>query len=61
MKKNNKNIEQAKSTTFLGIIIDECLTWKDHIAQVAKKNISRASGIIAKIRHFVTRNTGKLI
>ena len=57
---NNKNIEQAKSTTFLGIIIDECLTWKDHIAKVAKK-IIRASGIIAKIRHFVTRNTGKLI
>jgi hypothetical protein len=28
---NNKNIEQAKSTTFLGIIIDECLTWKDQI------------------------------
>jgi hypothetical protein len=60
MKKNNKNMEQAKSTTFLGIIIDECLIWKDHIAQVAKKNI-RASGIIAKIKHFVTRNTGKLI
>jgi hypothetical protein len=25
------------------------------------KKIIRASGIIAKIRHFVTRNTGKLI
>jgi hypothetical protein len=24
-KPNNKNIEQAKSTTFLGIIIAECL------------------------------------
>ena len=23
---NGKNIEQVKSTTFLGIIIDECLT-----------------------------------
>ncbi len=34
---DNKNIEQAKSTTFLGII-DECLTWKVHIAQVAKKS-----------------------
>ncbi len=37
---DNKNIEQAKSTTFLGIIIDKCLTWKDHIAQVAKNHKS---------------------
>ena len=57
---NGKNIEQVKSTTFLGIIIDECLTWKDHIAKVAKK-IIRAAGIIAKIRHFINRNTLKLI
>jgi hypothetical protein len=34
---NGKNIEQVKTTTFLGIIIDECLTWKDHIAKVTKK------------------------
>ena len=27
---NNENI------TFLGIIIDECLTWKDHIVMVSK-------------------------
>ncbi len=57
---NGKYIEQVKCTTFLGIIIDECLTWKDHIAKVAKK-IIRAAGIIAKIRHFVNRNTLKLI
>jgi hypothetical protein len=27
---NDINVEQVKST-FLGIIIDECLTWNDHI------------------------------
>jgi hypothetical protein len=43
---NGENIEQVKSTNFLGIIIDECLTWNDHITKVAKK-IIRASGIIA--------------
>ena len=57
---NGKNIEQVKTTTFLGIIIDECLTWKDHIAKVTKK-IVRASGIIAKMRHFVNRNSLKVI
>ena len=34
---NNINIEHVKSTTFLGIIIDECLTWNNHISEVAKK------------------------
>ena len=34
---HGENIEQVKSTNFLGIIIDECLTWNDHIAKVAKK------------------------
>ena len=58
---NGKNIEQVKSTTFLGIIIDECLTWKDHIAIKVAKKIIRAAGIIAKIRHFVNQNTLKLI
>ena len=27
---NNMNIDQVKCTNFLGIIIDECLTWNDH-------------------------------
>ena len=49
-----------KSINFLGIIIDECLTWNNHIAKVAKK-IIRASGIISKMRHFVNRNGIKLI
>ena len=46
--------------TFLGIIIDECLTWNDHIAYIMKK-IIKASGIISKIRHYVNRNAMKLI
>ena len=36
------------------------MTWNDHITKVAKK-ISRASAIIAKIRHFLNRNALKLI
>ena len=51
---NDEDIQQVKNTTFLGIMIDECLTWSKHIAQVAKK-ITRASGIIAKIRYFLNR------
>ncbi len=28
---NNNNIKQVKNTTFLGIIIDEFLTWCNHL------------------------------
>ena len=52
---NDGDIKQVKNTIFLGIIIDECLTWSEHITQVVKK-ISRASGIIVNIRHFLSRN-----
>ena len=34
---NNGDIKQVKNTIFLGIIIDEFLTWSEHIAQVVKK------------------------
>ena len=57
---NDENMKQVKNTIFLGIFIDECLTWNEHIAQVTKK-IIRASGIIAKIRYFINRNTLKLV
>ena len=57
---NDIKIDQVKSTNFLGVIIDECLTWNEHITKVAKK-ISRASAIIAKIRHFLNKNALKLI
>jgi hypothetical protein len=28
---NNQNIEQVNQTTFLGVIIDENLTWNSHL------------------------------
>ena len=34
---NDGDIKQVKNTIFFGIIIDECLTWSEHIAQVVKK------------------------
>jgi hypothetical protein len=53
---NNDGIKQVKSTTFLGVVIDECLSWNDHIDSVAKK-IVKSAGTIAKIRHFTNLNT----
>jgi hypothetical protein len=35
---NNENIEQAKTTTFLGVVIDEHLTWSHHLDMITRKS-----------------------
>ena len=57
---NNEKIKQVKSTTFPGVVTDECLTWKDHIDLISKK-IMKASSIISRIHHFTNLNALKLI
>ena len=57
---NNDIIKQVSSVRFLGLIIDEGLTWKEHIDSVSK-NIIKSSGLIAKLRHYANKNSLKLI
>ena len=42
-------IHQVSSTKFLGVQIDEHLTWSDHIQSVADK-ISKTCGILSKLK-----------
>ena len=44
---SNCAIGQVKETMFLGVMLDEDFTWKQHIANVARQ-ISTAIGIIYK-------------
>lgn len=53
---NCQEIEQVKSTKFLGLYIDDELTWKHHINHVVKK-ISRMTSIIAKAGHYLSLET----
>ena len=39
-------------TKFLGVIIDENLTWKNHIDAISK-TISRNIGMLSKLNHYV--------
>ena len=57
---SNELIKQVKTTTFLGIAIDECLTWRDHLNLITKK-IIKCSAIISRIRHFTNLNSLKVI
>ena len=50
---NKKSIEQVKYVKYLGVLIDAQLTFRYHIDELNKK-ISRAIGILYKLRPFVT-------
>ena len=54
----NKNValECKEFVRYLGIIIDNNLSWKHHIDHVAIK-MSRTVGLIRKLRHFLPRHT----
>ena len=44
---DNNAIKRVKETVFLGVILDEHLSWKPHILSVSRK-ISKSTGIIYK-------------
>ena len=64
-KKNYKNISilfdksqlvQKQSITFLGVVIDENLSWKSHISYICKK-VSKSTGIIFGCRYYLYTKT----
>jgi hypothetical protein len=48
----NTSLQRVTSTKFLGVLIDENLTWKNHIGGISK-TISRNIGIINKLKFFM--------
>ena len=46
---DNNQIEQVSVFNFLGIILDENLSWKTHTKTIANK-ISRATGILYRLK-----------
>ena len=59
-KINGQRILPASSAKYLGIILDEHLTFEDHIKILLPK-LSRAIGILARVRHYVPYPTLKNI
>ena len=53
---NQKVIDRVTNTKFLGVIIDEKLTWSHHIKYI-KKKISKGIGIICKARKIFKMQT----
>jgi len=53
-------INQVSSTKFLGVIINENLTWSNHI-EVIKQKVRKSTGIICKIRYCLPQNVLHLL
>ena len=57
---NNNKIQQVQFIKFLGIIIDEHLTWDHHIRYITGK-IAKITGILCKARHKLNRTSLRML
>ena len=60
LKINNLSIERADYIQYLGVLLDDKLSWKYHLQKLHKK-LSNICGLIFKQRHYVPLSTCKLI
>ena len=60
LKMGNHIIERTKSYRYLGMIVDEKLSWADHIYEICSK-LSQAAGVIFKIRKLLTKEAMMLV
>ena len=56
LKFGKSSIKKTKYVKFLGVLVDEHLSWKYHINELYKK-LSRTIGIFFKIRHYIPNET----
>ena len=57
---NGTEIEQVSEFNFLGIMLDECLTWNSHIQRIASK-ISVVNGTLCRLKKFLPSEILKVI
>ena len=60
LKINNIEIERVKNFNFLGLTINENLSWKPHVDKIANK-ISKTGGIINRLKHFLPLHILRII
>ena len=52
---NNSDIERVSQFTFLGIVLDETLSWKNHITMITNK-LSRINGVLHRLQFIFPKN-----
>ena len=53
---NNYEIRRVRKAKYLGLIVDENLTWEEHIDFICGK-IKRGAGVLKQIRHFIPKDS----
>ena len=56
IKLNGKRLYPSTYIKYLGVLLDEHLSWKPHINELYKK-LNRSNSMLSKIRHYVDLNT----
>jgi len=57
---NNHNISPEDNLKYLGVLLDKKLSWKSHVQKV-KTQLSRACGILSKLKHYTTLPVLKVV
>ena len=57
---NHNLIEETDNVKYLGVHLDNKLSWKIHIEMLTRK-LSKVCGVIYKLRHYVPFSTLKLV
>jgi len=60
IKMNGIRLKPSQSVKYLGVYLDDNLSWDFHIKELSKK-LCRTNGIISKLRHYVPKSTLLLI
>jgi hypothetical protein len=60
IKYNNKNLHEANNVKFLGMILDNTISWKNHIESL-KGKLNNACYIIMKSKHFLSITALKIV
>ena len=56
LKFGRKKITHANHVKFLGVLLDETLSWRSHLIELSRK-LARSVGIFYKLRHYVPLDT----
>ena len=57
---NNHNISPEDNLKYLGVLLDKKFSWKPHVQKV-KTQLSRACGILSKLKHYTTLPVLKVV
>ena len=56
IKLNGKRLYPSPYIKYLGVLLDEHLSWQPHIKELTKK-LNRSNSMLSKIRHLVNKKT----